>query len=77
LRDPAIEDRCRLFHHFASGTVETRLSEDPDVGMAGRCVQGMIDLLECDDYNKMPYLVNREAFEQDQEQQPHSSQKKA
>jgi len=63
LRDPAIEDRCRLFHHFASGTVETRLSEDPDVGMAGRCVQGMIDLLECDDYSKMPYLVNREAFE--------------
>jgi glyoxylate reductase len=62
LRDPAIEDRCRLFHHFASGTVETRLSEDPEVGMAGRCVQGMIDLLEGGDYSKMPYLVNREAF---------------
>ncbi len=73
LRDPAIEDRCRLFHHFASGTVETRLSADPDVGMAGRCVQGMIDLLESDDYDKMPYLVNREAFEQDRKQQPHSS----
>jgi glyoxylate reductase len=62
LRDPSIEDRCRLYHHFASGTVETRLSEDPDVGMAGRCVQGMIDLLEGTDYAKMPYLVNREAF---------------
>ena len=46
LRDPAIEDRCRLFHHFASGGTATRLSEDPDIGMAGRCVQGMIDLLE-------------------------------
>jgi glyoxylate reductase len=62
LRDPAIEDRCRLFHHFASGGTATRLSEDPDIGMAGRCVQGMIDLLEGDDYSKMPYLVNREAF---------------
>ncbi|MGC2211353.1 MAG: D-glycerate dehydrogenase [Candidatus Korobacteraceae bacterium] len=62
LRDPAIEDRCRLFHHFASGGTATRLSEDPDIGMAGRCVQGMIDLLEGNDYSKMPYLVNREAF---------------
>jgi glyoxylate reductase len=62
LRDPAIEDRCRLFHHFASGGAATRLSEDPDVGMAGRCVQGMIDLLEGGDYGRMPYLVNREAF---------------
>ena len=62
LRDPAIEERCRLFHHFASGGVATRLSEDPEVGMAGRCVQGMIDMLERGDYAKMPYLVNREAF---------------
>ncbi len=62
LRDPEIEDRCRLYHHFASGTVETRLSDDPEVGMAGRCVQGMIDLLECGDYAKVPHLVNREAF---------------
>ena len=29
LRDPAIEDRCRLFHHFASGATATRLSPDP------------------------------------------------
>ena len=62
LRDPEIEDRCRLYHHFASGTVETRLSEDPDVGMAGRCVQGMIDLLESGDTSNVPNLVNREAF---------------
>jgi glyoxylate reductase len=62
LRDPSIEDRCRLFHHFASGGTATRLSEDPDIGMAGRCVQGMIDMLEGDDYGKMAYVVNREAF---------------
>jgi len=62
LRDPAIEERCRLFHHFGSGGAATRLSEDPDVGMAGRCVQGMIDILEGRDHSKMPYLVNREAF---------------
>jgi len=62
LRDAAIEERCRLFHHFASGGTATRLSEDPDVGMAGRCVQGMIDMLEAGDPGKMPYLVNREAF---------------
>jgi glyoxylate reductase len=63
LRDPAIEDRCRLFHHFASGGTATRLSPDPNIGMAGRCVQGMIDMLEGDDCSKMPYLVNKEAFQ--------------
>jgi glyoxylate reductase len=63
LRDPAIEDRCRLFHHFASGGVATRLSPDPNVGMAGRCVKGMIDMLEGGDYGKMPYVVNKEAFQ--------------
>lgn len=62
LRDPAIEDRCRLFPHFASGTTATRLSPDPNVGMAGRCVQGLIDMLEGSDYGKMPYVVNKEAF---------------
>jgi len=63
LRDPAIEDRCRLFHHFASGANATRLSADPDVGMAGRCVQGLIDVLEANyggDLKKMPYVVNKE-----------------
>ncbi len=65
LRDPAIADRCRLFHHFASGARITRLSTDPDKGMAGRCVQGLMDVLEGNysgDVRKMPYVVNKEAF---------------
>ncbi len=65
LRDPAIEDRCRIFHHFASGARITRLSTDPNKGMAGRCVQGLIDVLEGNyggDIAKMPYVVNKEAF---------------
>jgi glyoxylate reductase len=65
LRDPEIEDRCRIFHHFASGATETRLSPDPELGMAGRCVQGLLDVLEGNyDGNpaKMPYVVNKEAF---------------
>jgi len=65
LRDPAIEDRCRLYPHFASAARITRLSLDPDAGMAGRCVQGLIDVLEknyAGDVTKMPYVVNKEAF---------------
>jgi glyoxylate reductase len=65
LRDPAIEDRCRLMPHFASAARITRLSPDPDKGMAGRCVQGLIDVLEKNyggDVKKMPYVVNKEAF---------------
>lgn len=65
LRDPAIEDRCRLFPHFASAAKITRLSPDPNRGMAGRCVQGLIDVLEknyAGDIKKMPYVVNKEAF---------------
>ena len=65
LRDPAIEDRCRLLPHFASAGKLTRLSSDPDQGMAGRCVQGLIDVLEGNyggDPKKMPYVVNKEAF---------------
>src|SRR5664279_2832697 len=46
LRDSAIADRCRLLPHFASAARITRLSWDPDRGMAGRCVQGLIDVLE-------------------------------
>ena len=66
LRDPAIEDRCRLFPHFASGANITRLSPDPGKGMAGRCVQGLMDVLEKNyggDLTKMPYVVNKEAFQ--------------
>ncbi len=65
LRDPQIEDRCRLFPHFASAARITRLSTDPNKGMAGRCVQGLIDVLENHyggDPSKMPYVVNKEAF---------------
>ncbi|GAC1434978.1 MAG: glyoxylate reductase [Terriglobales bacterium] len=65
LRDPAIEDRCRLFPHFASAGKITRLSPDPELGMAGRCVQGLIDVLEKNyggDITRMPYVVNKEAF---------------
>ncbi len=65
LRDPAIEDRCRLYPHFASAGKITRLSPDPNLGMAGRCVQGLIDVLEANyngDIKKMPYVVNKEAF---------------
>jgi glyoxylate reductase len=66
LRDPAIADRCRLLPHFASAARITRLSPDPDKGMAGRCVQGLIDMLEGNyggNITKMPYVVNKEAFE--------------
>ena len=65
LRDPAIEDRCRLYPHFASAARITRLSRDPAKGMAGRAVQGLIDVLEGNyggDLTKMPFVVNKEAF---------------
>lgn len=63
LRDPAIEDRCRLFSHFASAGKITRLSTDPEKGMAGRCVQALMNVLEGGDPAKLPWVVNREAFE--------------
>jgi len=65
LRDPELEDRCRLYPHFASAARITRLSADPNAGMAGRCVQGLIDVLEKNyggDIQKMPFVVNKEAF---------------
>lgn len=65
LLDPAIEDRCRVFHHFASAGRITRLSTDPEKGMAGRCIQGLMDVLEENyggDITKMPYVVNKEAW---------------
>lgn len=68
LRDPSIADRTRLFHHFASGARITRLSTDPNKGMAGRAVQGLIDVLEGNydgDLAKMPYVVNKEAFKKE------------
>jgi glyoxylate reductase len=65
LLDPAIADRARVFHHFASGARITRLSVDPNKGMAGRTAQAVIDILEENyggDVSKMPYVVNKEAF---------------
>ena len=62
----AIADRCRLQPHFASAARITRLSADPNQGMAGRCVQGLIDVLEGNydgDMTQMPYVVNKEAFQ--------------
>ncbi len=76
LRDPAIADRCRLFPHFASAGRITRLSPDPDKGMAGRCVQALIDVLEKNyggDYTKMPWVVNKEAFTETRESQVRSA----
>lgn len=66
LRDPALEDRLRLFHHFASGGRRTRLSPDPAIGMAGRTVEGLIQVLERksdQELARIPYVVNKEAFE--------------
>ncbi|HET9531655.1 MAG TPA: D-glycerate dehydrogenase [Blastocatellia bacterium] len=63
LRDFRLKDRLRLFHHFASGTHETRLSPDPETGMAGRTAQAVIDVIEGrygGDPAKMPYVVNKE-----------------
>ena len=65
LKNPDLEDRLRIFHHFASGGRRTRLSGDPDQGMAGRCAQGVIDVLEGNyggDPSKMPYVFNKSAF---------------
>ncbi len=78
LLDPEIADRTRLFHHFASGAQITRLSVDPDKGMAGRTVQGLIDVLEGNygsDPTKMPYVVNKEAFEKDSKQTPNAQRR--
>jgi glyoxylate reductase len=65
LRDEALVLNLRLFPHAASAARATRLSPDPEVGMAGRCVQAVIDVLEPrhgGDPRKMPYVVNKEAF---------------
>src|SRR5437867_3654486 len=65
LRAPGIDYRCRLHPHVPSAARITRLSKDPNKGMAGRTVQGLIDVLEGNyggDITKMPYVVNKEAF---------------
>jgi glyoxylate reductase len=65
LRDPELALKLRLLPHHGSATRTTRLSPDPDVGMAGRCVQGVIDVLEGrygGDPGRMPFVLNKEAF---------------
>jgi glyoxylate reductase len=65
LRDERLVPKLRLFPHAASAARATRLSADPGVGMAGRCVQGAIDVLEGrygGDPRQMPFVVNKEAF---------------
>jgi glyoxylate reductase len=63
LRDPKLENRLRLFSHFASAGRVTRLSIDPEKGMAGRCIYGMLEVLEGNgNFAKMRYIVNKEAF---------------
>ena len=64
LRDDALKLKLRMFHHFASAGRATRLSPDPDVGMAGRTVQAVIDVLESATGRSktIPYIVNKEAF---------------
>jgi phosphoglycerate dehydrogenase-like enzyme len=65
LRDERLCGKLRLFPHAASAARATRLSPDPNVGMAGRCVQAVIDVLEGNhdgDPRQMPFVVNKEAF---------------
>ncbi len=65
LRDPKLLLKLRKFHHFASGARQTRLNPDPNIGMAGRTVQAVLDVLEGNydgDPKQMPYVVNKEAF---------------
>jgi glyoxylate reductase len=65
LRDESLAMKLRLFPHIASAARDTRLSPDPNVGMAGRCVQAVIDVLEGrygGDPRQMPFVVNKEAF---------------
>jgi glyoxylate reductase len=59
LRDERLFLKLRLFNHLGSGTYETRLSADPDVGMAGRAVKSVIDLAGGADPGTMPWVVNR------------------
>lgn len=66
LRDPRLEHKLRKLPHFASAARATRLSVDPNIGMAGRCIQGLIDVIEKNyggDPKQMPYVVNKEAFQ--------------
>ena len=62
LHDERLKLKLRLFNHLGSGTYETRLSADPNVGMAGRAVQSVIDRLKGADPKSMPWVVNHEGL---------------
>ena len=62
LRAEDLRNRLRLYHHFGSGTRETRLSPDPERGMAGRTVEAVIRVLQGEDPSEIPWVVNREAL---------------
>lgn len=57
-----LEERVRVFHHFASGGYNTRLSTDHNEGMAGRCIYSLIKILEGEKASDIPYIVNRDIF---------------
>jgi glyoxylate reductase len=59
LRDERLILKLRLFNHLGSGTYQTRLSPDPNVGMSGRAVQSVIDRLRGADPSEMAWVVNR------------------
>lgn len=58
LRDERLFLNLRLFNHLGSGTWATRLSADPEVGMAGRAVQSVIDCLRGADPRELKWVVN-------------------
>lgn len=59
-----LEGRVRVYHHFASGGMTTRLSLDHKKGMAGRCIYSLIKVLEGENPANIPYIVNRQIFNQ-------------
>ena len=67
LRDERLFLKLRLFNHLGSGTYETRLSADPNVGMAGRAVQSIIDRLRGADPRGMAWVVNRRDLKETRE----------
>ena len=63
LLDPAIEDRMPFLPSLRQWRQDYAAVTDPAKGMAGRCVQGLLDVLEGNyggDTAKMPYVVNKE-----------------
>lgn len=59
---PDLKDRVLVCHHFGSGTEETRLSTDPEVGMAGRVVTAVKRVLSGDDPSAISWITNGKAL---------------